>query len=117
MSEPEQYNLDRVLGIVSDHAEALGRAGEALRATEGKDPEVLVMVGERALKAAEALWALNDAVGLLEPPWYSAGGWDIGDALDALPVLALAVEGAGRDPHGTISPREVRPESWTELTP
>ena len=37
MSEPEKYTLDRVLEIVRGHAEALGRAAEALKAVDGDE--------------------------------------------------------------------------------
>ena len=115
MSEPEKvYTLPEVVGIVRGHAEALGAAGKALEATEGKDPEVLAMVGERALKASEDLWAIDSFVGFNQPVdgynqglfdvWYSGGsdGGAVGRARNVLPLLVLAVEGAdtftgGRD--------------------
>jgi len=106
MTAPEKYTLPRVLEIVQYHAAKLGTAGQSLEATEGKDPEVLAMVGERALKASEDLWAIDSFVGFNQPVdgynqglfdvWYSGGsdGGAVGHARNVLPLLVLAVEGA-----------------------
>lgn len=57
MSEPEKlYTLPEVLEIVKEHAGALFGAGAALEATEGEDPEMLAMVGERAERAQKQFW-------------------------------------------------------------
>lgn len=109
MSDPELYTLPQVLEIVRGHAGVLRAASAALGVSEGKDAVVLAVVGERALKASEELWAIDEAVGLRQPPWYSVGDRDIGDTLNALPLLVLAVEAAGTDPHGTLCPGE----RWT----
>ena len=102
MSEPTKYTLPRVLEIVQYHAARLGTAGQALNVTEGKDPEVLAMVGERALKASEDLWSI-DAVGFNQPvggrcedlfdAWYSGDERGVGSARNELALLVLAVEG------------------------
>ena len=64
------------------------------------------MVGERALKASEDLWAIDMFVGFNQPVdgynqglfdvWYSGGsdGGAVGHARNVLPLLVLAVEGA-----------------------
>ena len=109
MSEPEQYTLPRVLEIVRSHAEALGNASEALEATEGKDAVVLAMVGERALKAADALFEIENVRGVQD----HAALPEFGDsvqvqlAMCTLPPLVLAVEAAGTNPHGqcSVNPR------------
>ena len=108
MSEPEKYTLDRVLEIVQYHAAKLGTAGQSLKVTEGKDPEVLAMLGERALKASEALWAIDTSVGFgpsgecegLFEAWYgddSYGGAP-GRARNVLPLISLATRGCHTTP-------------------
>ena len=105
MTEPEKYTLDRVLEIVQYHAAKLGTAGQALEVTEGKDPEVLAMLGERALKAAKAFWYMQGENVLDED---ADAAWDLlsedHGALWALPVLALAVEAATTNPQDAMPP-------------
>ena len=64
MSEPEKYTLPLVLNIMRGHANAIGNAAEALRGTCGTDPEILAMVGERALKAGEFIRAVENVRGV-----------------------------------------------------
>jgi len=109
MSEPEKYTLDRVLETVRGHAEALGKAAEALKGVEGNDAEVLAMVGERAHRAAEYLWEIegracpDDHVDLAAAWINEAEGSRLWLALFTLPTLAMAVEGAATDPQGILA--------------
>ena len=102
MSEPEKYTLDRVLEVVRGHAEALGNAGKALRATDGNDSEVLVLMGARALQATRDVWEIES----VSTPGLDA---DANEAwrgfrgpLYALPVFALAVEAAHKNPRAAL---------------
>ena len=86
-----------------------------LDATEGNDPEVLAMVGERARVAAEDLWEINNIVGCsrpleerpqaLEDAWWAdrRGTPELHHATYTLPTLALAAEAAATDPHGALT--------------
>ena len=106
MSEPEKYTLTQVLEIVRTHAGALGNAGEALGATDGTDPEVLSLVGERALKASEALWAIENVASSREPAlkaaWDMRSERDVYRALRTLPLLVLAIEAVATNPQGML---------------
>ena len=110
MSEPEKlYTLPEVLEIVKEHAGALFGAGAALEATEGEDPEMLAMVGERAERAqkqfwefesenvldeaAHAAWHERDENGEVSPLWHT---------LYALPLLPMGVEATAANPAGAI---------------
>ena len=103
MTAPAKYTLPRVLELVQYHAAKLGTAGQAVHATEGKDPEVLAILGARALKAAEELWAIDEDVGFnaggcaeLFDVWYGDDAHDaVGHARNVLPLVVLAVEGCG----------------------
>ena len=110
MTETEKYTLPQVLEIVRGHAQALEGAGAALKATEGKDPEMLTMVGERAQRAKEELWkfesdgVLDDAT---EAAWTAKRGenevgYAMWQTLYALPLLVMAVEACAANPTGVL---------------
>ena len=98
-------SLPRVLEIVRDHGEALDAAGRILEVTEGKDAIVLAMVGERALKAADALFAIENVRGVQGHARMPEFGDSVQVQLSmcTLPPLALAVEAAATNPHGVGS--------------
>ncbi len=111
MSESKKYTLPRVLEIVRGHAVALFAAAEGLDDVDGKDPDILALVGERALKASVDLWAIENIVGTNRgkiAEWNDSTR--IYRSLFTLPTLALAVEAAGTDPHTVLSVDE--PWSW-----
>ena len=104
MSEPEKYTLPRVRDIVLSHAAKIGMASEALGATEGKDPEVLAMLSERALKAADALFGIENVRGVQGHDAVTEfGDEDLWHAIDGLPTLVMAMDAACADPHAMCS--------------
>ena len=108
MKAPKKYTLPRVLEIVRGHAEALGNAARELEAIDGQDPDVLALVGDRALWAAEELWEIDGCA----PPghdanllaaWHTTGRVSrLSRSLFTIPVLVLAVEAAATDPQAEL---------------
>lgn len=106
MSESKKYTLPRVLEIVRGHAVALFAAAEGL--DDGKDPDILALVGERALKASVDLWAIENIVGTNRgkiAEWNDSTR--IYRSLFTLPTLALAGEVPApiRTPHCPLTNR------------
>ena len=90
MSEPEKlYTLPEAVKAVRDHAEALGHAAEALRVTEGNDPTILALLGERTGEAEAELWAIENTA-LADEGLSQA--WDQHSALWSVPIVSLAIQ-------------------------
>ena len=90
MSEPEKlYTLAEAVKAVRDHAEALGHAAEALRVTEGNDPTILALLGERTGEAEAELWAIENTA-LADEGLSQA--WDQHSALWSVPIVSLAIQ-------------------------
>ena len=107
MTSPEKYTLPRVRDIVLLHGERLGITGDALGATEGNDPEILAMLSERALKAADALFEIDNVRGVQghdDLPEFEDE--DLWRAIDGLPPLVMSADAACADPTAMCSVSE-----------